>query len=695
MEIDMGHETHRTSSSDGYLTPHLLRHITRIQVRNFTPFPARDALASALTQPSEQSQFTSYGSLSDDLDVALARKRSRRTSSSSVITVKSQGLDSHTNEESRAVGFVPPPELKARKRTVSRVSARESPTSFGSGSHPPLSGAGTVPRVTRPRTSSITSSISGKGMPPTATHWQQKTLEKVLRSRLVETFITVTVPSSLEYARGLAKHSTPVSSPAPARRPNSRESPASNRKLHSPQSSQSRSVSGSTEEQLLKRASRTSTAISTDELAPAPISSNRKVVVSPSKLNGNGNPPKSKPQVSQVRADPEIRTVPNFISAIHNPSTNPDFALEINDFSNWTDPSATYMAVQLWARLHPNVVGKEKGKEKMSGEVDVIDWRIAGKWDICLTNLVPLPDEIAMRLSTLPSNTLLLTLSPPGKTFYLPVASSLEPTRSPSPSSGYNSDPEVHISGTLLASGSAMPRRKDISLPRTKVRQSRAEYATTSSWPDLVKLVNLQCAIIDKQESLSKIIQTVDALFAPPDASWLIRDISEREAKVADWRAAEDQVIVETETLLERIRQRKEELKRRREVLTLARVMLSEDIAAEAFTEQELSRARSSVVDLQRRIRPIRVTVISTLTSLFPIDLISGSDLLFGILNVPLPIPLGATDPAPPLSLPTYKEVNEESVATALAYAALVVQLLAMYLGKMLVYPITFAEAGV
>lgn len=134
---------------------------------------------------------------------------------------------------------------------------------------------------------------------------------------------------------------------------------------------------------------------------------------------------------------------------------------------------------------------------------------------------------------------------------------------------------------------------------------------------------------------------------------------------------------------------------------------LSQDVAAEATTEEELSRERcarslyvitssfdtvhrESAMALQRRIQPIRVSLITTLASLFPIDLISGPDLLFSILDVPLPIPLASTDPAPPLSLPTYKEVNEECVATALAYAAFVVQLLAVYLDKMLVYPITF-----
>jgi UV radiation resistance-associated gene protein len=99
---------------------------------------------------------------------------------------------------------------------------------------------------------------------------------------------------------------------------------------------------------------------------------------------------------------------------------------------------------------------------------------------------------------------------------------------------------------------------------------------------------------------------------------------------------------------------------------------------------------RDLVAALRRHISPIRVSLVTTLAHLFPIDLISASDLLFSILGVPLPIPLGATDPAPPLSLLAYKDVNEEGVATALAYAALVVQLLAGYLDRMLVYPITF-----
>ena len=379
----------------------MLRHITRIQVRNFTPFPARDAFASALTQPSEQSQFTSYGSLSDDLDVALARKRTRRTSSASMVSMKSQGLEDYANEESRTVSSVQLAEQRVRKRTVPRASAREFPTSVGSGSHPPLSGTVIASKSNHPRAVSMVSSNSGKGTVPTVTLWQsytQRLLEKVLQSRLVETLITVTVPSSVEQSSPPAKPSTPASHSSRDRQPSPRASPASKSKLHSPHKSSSRSSLGSREEQSAKRVSRTGTTKSTDGLARTSASPNRKGVTSPTKLNGSAS--KSAPLASQVKADPETRNVPNFISGVHRPSTNPDFSLDLSDFSKWTDPSATLMTVQLWARLppdSPSVHGSEKGKEKVPDDVDISDpqWRIAGKWDICLADLVPLPDEVS------------------------------------------------------------------------------------------------------------------------------------------------------------------------------------------------------------------------------------------------------------------------------------------------------------
>jgi len=101
--------------------------------------------------------------------------------------------------------------------------------------------------------------------------------------------------------------------------------------------------------------------------------------------------------------------------------------------------------------------------------------------------------------------------------------------------------------------------------------------------------------------------------------------------------------------------------------------------------EELVSQERARLASLRMRFTPLRTTLLTSLSTIFPIELSSPPDLLYTILSVPLPIPLAPSDPAPP----PYKDVTEDMVATALGYAAQVVQLLAAYLGKSLVYPVT------
>lgn len=100
-------------------------------------------------------------------------------------------------------------------------------------------------------------------------------------------------------------------------------------------------------------------------------------------------------------------------------------------------------------------------------------------------------------------------------------------------------------------------------------------------------------------------------------------------------------------------------------------------------------RCRERLDMLRSRLPSIRGSLFTSLAFIYPIELISPPDLLFTILDVPLPIPTGPTDPAPPLFLASHKDITEDSVATALGYAAQVVQLLAAYLGQGLIYPVT------
>jgi len=74
--------------------------------------------------------------------------------------------------------------------------------------------------------------------------------------------------------------------------------------------------------------------------------------------------------------------------------------------------------------------------------------------------------------------------------------------------------------------------------------------------------------------------------------------------------------------------------------------------------------------------------------TIFPIEPIEPRDLLFGILNVPLPIPVGTNDPAPPHTLASDNTYDDETMASALGFVAQVVNMVAAYLGDALVYPV-------
>lgn len=87
--------------------------------------------------------------------------------------------------------------------------------------------------------------------------------------------------------------------------------------------------------------------------------------------------------------------------------------------------------------------------------------------------------------------------------------------------------------------------------------------------------------------------------------------------------------------------------------------------------------------------RTRRLGLLRLVEFIFPIESVSPTDLLFSIVGVPLPVPVNPADPAPPLSVPSQPLINEETIASALGYAAQVVQFLAVYLGRLLPYPVT------
>ncbi|KAI0932749.1 hypothetical protein AcW1_000225 [Taiwanofungus camphoratus] len=824
--LEHGRELNGAEVDDQTLSPNprRIRHITSIQIRNLTPFPVRDAFASALKQPSEQPQFTAHGHLSDDLDVTLGRKRSRRTSTTSVASlaghkVDGEGDGDHSNESGM------------RKRAMSKASISSGPGSIISSS-PKLSrrlssaGAPTVRPPHRQRTISMASSVhsrtgsmsqgiisepgtsSSAMFPGLLRDTSQAALEKVLQSRLVETFVTVTLldpPPCSPITNGVhqgepeassSRSSTPPTKPSPSREKvpiahkldsTSRTAPrrstitaASNSlSSHRPATPSRRAAPPSTSTSSRNESSTAhgksaslSLPSSKTSKTPSSLPARKQRPTIPSSLTSpslssfpakserstpspDASPrPSASPGSSTLRHD-ECQT-PDYISPIHRPSTNPSFQLDARscfEFAPDADLSGSKMRVQVWGYVKRGegwasakdgskdgkVDGKPKGRVDSKGKTKectksadsketgsdpkgkgkeredarnqvgkrVLEWKVLEEWNVDLNDLTPLPKDLASHPSHLPSNTLLLQLSPPGRTFYLPSVPLHLQTPSPlaqSSTAGYNSDPESEarkVRGGEEFARSHVPRKtsgvvtsdtldvdspEDVEEQETLMRKGRRR---TANWQDLFKLINLQTCILDTQQSLSSVVRGINEIVTQPGVRTLTREVAEREAWVGQLCHETEAVLSEAQQLKSRLNARKEDLRRRKEMLTLARESNVHDTQEWISHEEEVSEERECLSSLRSQLPPMRSILIATLSSIYPIDLLSPPDLLYSILDVPLPMPLTPTDPAPPLSLPSHKGVTEETVATALGYAAQVIQLLAAYLGKGLVYPVT------
>ncbi|OJA12917.1 hypothetical protein AZE42_05077 [Rhizopogon vesiculosus] len=722
-----------------------LRHISSIQIRNLTPFPIRDAFASALVQPAEYSQFTPLGNHSDDLDVTLSsRKRPRRISINSLNILRSTQVDDHQSKLEGDNG-------RGRRRTQSRVSfsgggSAEATASRNAVSRT-ISTSATAPTIrprNRVRTTSMVSSLSASTTnapsstsipqaPSTMTSvsssslffdYSQRTLEKVVQSRLVETFISVTVPDPPDIS--------PCSSPSPSTTQRTRAESAP--RTLSSNSTASNNHSGTNVRKASKMSRPNSTEASKAPSLPraeastsnhSPISIRKGIP--PAKTNGMPLTPRilhkahkpsasvpptltasqlpSPPASPASPEPPQLRTVPNYISPIHQPSTNPSFMIDAQssfEFAPWTDLSADTIKIELWAKTyqHPAVGAPldGKGKRKEMSETDCDDqgteWSVLEEWNVTLADLVPLTPELEAHLSRLPSNTLFITFSTSPQTFYLhtrPVSPVHQQSRSPSPTA-YSSEPETDMRKFGHPSDQAKPThpyRTSTYSEHPSRRKSRRTGARTASSQDLLQLVTLRSCIIDNEASLVDVIQQIDIELHNDDVAMLKREASEREARIADRQSEAREILGQASRLREDIASRRKAITERRELLAGARSIQAGKQTDLEQTAVEVTEHKQNLDALRSRLTPIRTSLISTLSRIFPIELLSPSELLFTILSVPLPIPFKSTEPAPPLSLASHKEVTEDAVATALGFSAQLVQLLAIYMGKGLIYPIT------
>ncbi|QRW18997.1 Vacuolar sorting 38 and autophagy-related subunit 14 [Rhizoctonia solani] len=498
-----------------------------------------------------------------------------------------------------------------------------------------------------------------------------------MSSRLVETFVTLSVPELVNERtpnRNGGTLNSPTSPTSPERSPTRGQLPKNPiveqdyQPKHSPQlSTSSLDLHGETSgvKVTLKRAgsTRKSNGPTANGSARTPS------ISSPKSINFPRTPsPPSTRSASPARSVAEDRqaTIPFFISSIHRPSTNPSWTdLDANgDFADWVDRQQNRVTVALWGRVDEcsaSAWSNLKGKDKDIGsdETNNANWKVLVEWDVQMDRLEKVETTVLDHLDILPSNTLLFSLAPSGDLYFLPPNS---PSRPSSPAA-YASDSE--LATTTLKT--KPPTRSEI-LQHSR-RETRMKQSAT--WADVVKLANLYAVVRDTQTSLDEVLRNTNDLIEQVGPNVLTREIGEREEHLRTLRQEVATAKRGCAASSKEIQSRIEQLRARREALRAATDIYDQDVQANDEKSDEVNSASATYLAIHNALAPRRTTLCHTLDFIFPIepDAERAADLVFTILDVPLPVPVAPSDPAPPLN-------NEEAVSAALGYAAHVVALL-------------------
>ncbi|KAG8963508.1 hypothetical protein FRC03_002918 [Tulasnella sp. 419] len=700
-----------SSLSDDEAPVHRIRHITGVLVCNLTPFPARDQVTSSLHQTSIASSQGIEGDYApDDTDLTLSRRRQRNLSSTSLTTLRSirPSEEPHSAELGGSFAFRDKSgESPRRTRKISRGSFNfdpgpstaqsppkprrlrsQSQVSLGSLMIPPSAKSPTSPSDQTPQSPSNTYPAS------TSTSSLQRSLEGVVSSRLVETVLTLSLPPSLH------PNPSPSRPPSPLTPKDATSPPRTSRMANV---NLSRGRGSVTARRPVVAADKGSP--SSSKLAPKANGTPARHTPSSRSLSASKTPvaqafPASSTPASRSTSPTTTDTddlTPFYVSPHHRPSTNPSWmSLDPQvEFSSWVEPHATKLSAVIWGdttnseawKKGSTLTGSLKGKEK------VPDWNMGGdgqwqplvQWDIDLEKAMRLPPELESKPQNLPPNSIVIALLPSNDLYYFPpmaTTTSMSP-----PSSGYISDseldPRVKTSATELPGVTA----RKAALQRMKEQKPKL----TSTWQDIVKLATLESVLADTRKSLNAVIQSTDAAIGADQLSITLREASEREFRITGLSDDTSQLKAKSKKLAELISSRRSQLEERRRCLRNAQDILSECDTTTDGLRSEVAEQRERLAALAKPISKRRATLIQTVDTIFPVEFVSSSELLFSILDVPLPLPIGTSDPAPPLSVPSHPSINEETIATALGYVAQVVHMVASYLGRLLPYPITSA----
>lgn len=318
-----------------------------------------------------------------------------------------------------------------RRRTLSKASTSSS--SAGAPVSPATArrssvGVPTVRPPHRQRTISSASGFTSESDRTPSTDWRdsrasssrlpellqdtsQCNLEKVLQSRLVETFITMTtLPSEESRSRWTSPAGTPTkTSLSRPGTPSKLHSTASSVKSGQPRS-HSRTASASLSNGKAPRSPISAKAPTSSIHRQRPSIPSSLSSPSPSSSPSTSGFPVTPPATPPLPSSPELPSnqglaVPDYISPIHWPSTHPSFQIDAQskgEFTPGADLSGSEFRVEVWGKAKHGlgwastrgVDTKGKGKQTGHGKEDGSEWRVLESWDVDLMNLVPLTDDV-------------------------------------------------------------------------------------------------------------------------------------------------------------------------------------------------------------------------------------------------------------------------------------------------------------
>jgi hypothetical protein len=207
-----------------------------------------------------------------------------------------------------------------------------------------------------------------------------------------------------------------------------------------------------------------------------------------------------------------IPVTPIYFSPIHKPSINPFFPFDARSGHD-IGPivlQGQILKLEVWGKTSTSHQRENTVLEEttLGTNGDSQGWEMLYDWDVNLNKLIPLPDDVRLHFSLvepsftimqlddsptqLPSNTLVITLQPPGQRFYLPpVFDNTRIPRSKSPA-GYSSDPESELRKVKQGEEDEQPaiNGDELASLSRKLRQSGLENSLDSR--EVVKTVNWQ-----------------------------------------------------------------------------------------------------------------------------------------------------------------------------------------------------------